>query len=70
MQYKEFIFESYLYDRVVSTLSLRYRFGGGPRFEEKLFFDFLPRHLSPEAAMAGSIALRVRSPPRTTTPAP
>ena len=52
MQYKEFIFESYLYDPVVSTLSLRYRFGGGPRFEEKLFFDFLPRHLSPEASVA------------------
>jgi UDP-N-acetyl-alpha-D-muramoyl-L-alanyl-L-glutamate epimerase len=52
MQYKEFIFESYLYDPAVSTLSLRYRFGGGPRFEEKLFFDFLPRHLSPDESVA------------------
>ena len=52
MQYKEFIFERYLYDPVVSTLSLRYRFGGGPRFEEKLLFDFVPRHLSPEGSVA------------------
>jgi len=52
MQYKEFIFESYLYDPVVSTLSLRYRFGGGPRFEEKLCFDFLPRHLPPQGSVA------------------
>src|SRR6516162_1141384 len=52
MQYKEFIFESYLYDPVVSTLSLRYRFSGGPRFEETLFFDFLPRPLLPEGSVA------------------
>jgi len=51
MQYKEFIFEKYLYDPVVSTLSLRYRFGGGPRFEEKLAFDFVPRQLSPEVGV-------------------
>jgi UDP-N-acetyl-alpha-D-muramoyl-L-alanyl-L-glutamate epimerase len=51
MQYKEFIFESYLYDPAVSTLSLRYRFGGGPRFEEKLLFDFLPRHFSPDESV-------------------
>jgi UDP-N-acetyl-alpha-D-muramoyl-L-alanyl-L-glutamate epimerase len=51
MQYKEFLFENYLYDPVVSTLSLRYRFGGGPRFEEKLFFDSLPRHLSSEESV-------------------
>src|SRR6516165_743343 len=50
MAYKEFIFEEYLYDPAVSTLSLRYRFGGGPRFEEKLFFDFVPQQLSPEAS--------------------
>ena len=50
MQYKEFIFEHYSYDPTVSTLSLRYRFGGGPRFEEKLAFDFMPRELSPEAS--------------------
>jgi len=52
MGYKEFIFEEYLYDPAVSTLSLRYRFGGGPRFEEKLFFDFAPQQLSPEASAA------------------
>ena len=52
MYYKEFIFESYLYDPVVSTLSLRYRFSGGPRFEEKLFFDFPPRPLPAEGSVA------------------
>src|SRR5207237_3066229 len=50
MQYKEFIFEDYYHDSTVSTLSLRYRFAGGPRFEEKLVFDFIPQHLSPEAS--------------------
>jgi hypothetical protein len=50
MQYKEFIFENYHYDPTVSTLSLRYRFAGGPRFEEQLIFDFVPRQLSPEAS--------------------
>jgi hypothetical protein len=52
MKYKQFIFESYLYNPVVSTLSLRYRFDGGPRFEEKLLFDFIPRQLSPEESAA------------------
>jgi hypothetical protein len=46
MKYKEFIFENYEYDSAISTLSLRYRFGGGPGFEEKLIFDFTSRHLS------------------------
>jgi UDP-N-acetyl-alpha-D-muramoyl-L-alanyl-L-glutamate epimerase len=50
MQYKEFIFEKYLYDPAVSTLSLRYRFAGGPRFEENLVFDFVPQQLPPEAS--------------------
>src|SRR5882672_8850194 len=50
MQYREFIFENYHHDPTVSTLSLRYRFAGGPRFEEKLVFDFIPRQLSPEAS--------------------
>jgi UDP-N-acetyl-alpha-D-muramoyl-L-alanyl-L-glutamate epimerase len=49
MQYKEFVFENYHHDPTVSTLSLRYRFAGGPRFEEKLVFDFVPRQLSPDA---------------------
>ena len=48
MQYKEFIFEKYSYDPTASTLSLRYRYGGGPQFEEKVVFDFVPRQLSPE----------------------
>ena len=49
MQYKQFIFESYHYDPAASTLSLQYRFGGGPRFEEILIFDFVPQDLSPAA---------------------
>src|SRR5262245_21633943 len=49
MQYKEFIFENYHYDPTISTLSLRYRFSDGPRFEEQLVFDFVPRQLSAEA---------------------
>jgi UDP-N-acetyl-alpha-D-muramoyl-L-alanyl-L-glutamate epimerase len=50
MQYKEFIFENYRHDPKVSTLLLRYRFAGGPRFEEQLVFDFMPRQLSPDAS--------------------
>src|ERR1700730_16867671 len=46
MEYKEFIFESYHYDPAVSTLSLRYRFREGPRFQETLVFDFAARELS------------------------
>ena len=49
MKYKEFIFEKCEYDPAISTLSLRYRFGGGPRFEEKLIFDFPPQQISSEA---------------------
>jgi UDP-N-acetyl-alpha-D-muramoyl-L-alanyl-L-glutamate epimerase len=48
MQYKKFIFQDYSFDPAASTLSLRYRFSGGPRFEEKLVFNFLSRELSPE----------------------
>ena len=47
MKYNEFIFENYHYDRSCSTLSLRYRFGGGPKFEEQLIFDFAQRQLPP-----------------------
>ena len=47
MKYNEFIFENYHYDRSRSTLSLRYRFGGGPKFEEQLTFDFAQRQLPP-----------------------
>jgi UDP-N-acetyl-alpha-D-muramoyl-L-alanyl-L-glutamate epimerase len=46
MQYKEFIFENYSYDPADCTLSLRYRFSGGPRFEEQLVFNFVGRELS------------------------
>ncbi len=50
MKYKQFIFEDYRYDPAVSTLSLQYRFDGGPRFEEMLVFDFTSQDLSPAAS--------------------
>jgi UDP-N-acetyl-alpha-D-muramoyl-L-alanyl-L-glutamate epimerase len=43
MTYKEFVFESYRYDGAANSLSLAYRFADGPRFEERLVFDF-PHH--------------------------
>jgi UDP-N-acetyl-alpha-D-muramoyl-L-alanyl-L-glutamate epimerase len=49
MQYNEFVFEDYRYDPARSTLSLCYGYPGGPRFEEQLIFDFVPRQLSPAA---------------------
>jgi UDP-N-acetyl-alpha-D-muramoyl-L-alanyl-L-glutamate epimerase len=45
MSYKSFIFENYIYDHSSSTLSLIYRFDGGPKFEEKLIFEFAQRPL-------------------------
>lgn len=52
MFYSRFIFDSYRYDPDISTLSLRYRFSGGPVFEEKLVFDFRSRLLSPAHRVA------------------
>jgi len=49
MAYEEFVFEDYRYDPARSTLSLYYSFREGPRFEEELIFDFVPRQLSPAA---------------------
>ncbi|MGH7038150.1 MAG: hypothetical protein ACREE1_08445 [Stellaceae bacterium] len=46
MAYDEFIFESYRYDPAVAMLLLSYRFSGGPRFEERIDFDFPVRTLS------------------------
>jgi UDP-N-acetyl-alpha-D-muramoyl-L-alanyl-L-glutamate epimerase len=45
--YSEFVFEDYRYDPALSTLSLCYSYKSGPRFEEQLIFDFVPRQLSP-----------------------
>src|SRR5437660_12736471 len=50
MTYEEFVFEDYRYDPVRSALSLYYGFRDGPRFEEELIFDFVPRQLSPAAS--------------------
>src|ERR1700757_2587933 len=44
--YSEFVFEDYRYDPARSTLSLYYGYHDGPRFEERLTFDFVPRFLS------------------------
>jgi UDP-N-acetyl-alpha-D-muramoyl-L-alanyl-L-glutamate epimerase len=52
MRNSEFVFDRYEYDPAARVLSLRYRFAGGPRFEERLFFDFPPRPLPPAAAAA------------------
>ena len=49
MRYSEFVFESYRYDPADASLSLRYRFADGPRFEERLIFDFPPQPLSAAA---------------------
>jgi UDP-N-acetyl-alpha-D-muramoyl-L-alanyl-L-glutamate epimerase len=46
MKYKEFLFEAYRYDPAGNALSLFYRFLDGPRFEERLIFDFPARPLS------------------------
>jgi hypothetical protein len=43
MEYNEFVFENYRYDPLASVLSLYYRFSNGPRFEERLSFDFSPQ---------------------------
>jgi UDP-N-acetyl-alpha-D-muramoyl-L-alanyl-L-glutamate epimerase len=51
MRYSEFVFESYRYDPAQALLSLRYRFADGPRFEERLIFDFPSRTLPPAADM-------------------
>ena len=49
MRYSEFVFESYRYDPADASLSLTYRFAEGPRFEERLVFDFPPQPLSADA---------------------
>ena len=52
MRYDEFVFDSYEWDPRQGSLSLRYRFAGGPRFTELLQFEIPPRPLSPPAAAA------------------
>lgn len=46
MPYEEFIFDGYRYDAANATLFLVYRFSDGPRFEERITFDFPVRALS------------------------
>jgi hypothetical protein len=45
MPYEEFVFEGYRYDAESATLFLSYRFPDGPRFEERIAFDFPARAL-------------------------
>jgi hypothetical protein len=45
--YSEFFFEDYHYDPAHATLSLCYAYRDGPKFEEILTFDFVPRRQSP-----------------------
>ena len=49
MTYKEFLFETYRHDRAENALVLCYRFADGPRFEERLSFDFAAPPLSADA---------------------
>jgi hypothetical protein len=46
MPHEEFVFEGYRWDAAAATLALGYRFHNGPRFEERLRFDFPLRELS------------------------
>jgi UDP-N-acetyl-alpha-D-muramoyl-L-alanyl-L-glutamate epimerase len=59
MTYNEFVFAGYRYDRASGVLSLRYAFAGGPRFEERLHFDFPRRPLSPAASAAAERIFRL-----------
>jgi UDP-N-acetyl-alpha-D-muramoyl-L-alanyl-L-glutamate epimerase len=52
MNYSEFLFESYRYDRAENALVLCYRFADGPRFKERLSFDFPAPQLSANAEEA------------------
>jgi hypothetical protein len=45
MRYEEFVFDGYRYDTASATLFLHYLFPGGPRFEERIAFDFPTRAL-------------------------
>ena len=51
MTFKEFLFETYRYDRAENALVLCYRFADGPRFEERLSFDFPAPRLSADAEL-------------------
>jgi hypothetical protein len=51
MNYREFLFETYRYDHAENALVLCYRFADGPRFEERLSFDFPPLRLSADAEL-------------------
>ena len=47
MRAHDFVFAGYAFDQAPSCLSLRYRYEGGPSFEERVVFDFASRALSP-----------------------
>jgi UDP-N-acetyl-alpha-D-muramoyl-L-alanyl-L-glutamate epimerase len=53
MAYSEFIFDHYQFEPAAKSLSLHYRFLDGPRFTERLIFDFpsLPRSSAAETVL-------------------
>jgi UDP-N-acetyl-alpha-D-muramoyl-L-alanyl-L-glutamate epimerase len=59
MRYSEFVFDSYDWQATEMSLALRYRFAGGPRFEERLYFDLPPRPLSGAAAAVADRIFRL-----------
>ena len=59
MRYSEFVFDGYEWRATAMSLALRYRFAGGPRFEEKLFFEVPQKPLSPAAAAAADRIFRL-----------
>lgn len=54
-----FLFEHYAFDAVTGVLHLRYRFEGGPEFEEKITFPLPSRTLSADDKIALDHAFRL-----------
>jgi hypothetical protein len=59
MTCSDFIFDNYAYDPAEGVLTLRYAFADGPRFEERLHFDFPRRPLSEPAREAAERIFRL-----------
>jgi UDP-N-acetyl-alpha-D-muramoyl-L-alanyl-L-glutamate epimerase len=59
MPARDFVFAGYAFDSAQSRLSLRYRYEEGPSFEERIFFDFAGRALSPVEGEALERAFRL-----------
>jgi hypothetical protein len=59
MRYSEFVFDGYEWQATAMSLALRYRFAGGPRFEERLYFEVPSKPLSGAAAAAADRIFRL-----------